>query len=115
MDRRQMENTVAGIVRLLGTSLKNRGLYPPSHPLVRTPIEKCCAELTPLFAERAKLALTVADETLVLEGVPIFHLTSSLELFLARLGSIGVPAVIFERGLAPEDIERFVLFLHETK
>jgi len=115
LDRRQMENTIAGIVRLLGTSLKNRGLYPPTHPLVRTPIEKCCAELTPLFADRAELALTVADETLVLEGVPIFHLTSSLELFLARLGSIGMPAVIFERGLAPEDIERFVLFLHETK
>jgi putative nucleotidyltransferase with HDIG domain len=59
--------------------------------------------------------LTVADGTLVLEGVPIFHLTSSLELFLARLGSIGVPAVIFERGLTTEDIERFVLFLHDTK
>ncbi len=110
-----MENTIAGIVRLLGTSLKNRGLYPPSHPLVRTPIEKCCAELDTLFSDRAELALTVADETLVLEGVPIFHLTSSLELFLARLGSIGVPAVIFERGLASEDLERFVLFLHETK
>jgi putative nucleotidyltransferase with HDIG domain len=115
LDRRQTENTIAGIVRLLGTSLKNRGLYPPSHPLVRTPIEKCLAELTPLFAERMELALTVVDGTLVLEGVPIFHLTSSLELFLARLGSIGVPALVFERGLSTEDLERFVLFLHETK
>jgi putative nucleotidyltransferase with HDIG domain len=115
LDRRQTESAIAGIVRLLGTSLKNRGLYPPSHPLVRTPIEKCCAELSPLFSERAELALTVVDETLVLEGVPIFHLTSSLELFLARLGTIGVPAVIFERGLTAEDIERFVAFLHGTR
>jgi hypothetical protein len=45
-----MESAIAGIVRLLGTSLKNRGLYPPSHPLVRTPIEKCRAEIEPLFA-----------------------------------------------------------------
>lgn len=115
MDRRQMESAIAGIVRLLGTSLKNRGLYPASHPLVRTPVEKCCAEFLPLFADRTELALTVSDGTLVLEGVPIFHLTSSLELFLARLGSIGVPAVIFERGVTTEDIERFVRFLHETK
>ncbi len=115
MDRRQTESAIAGIVRLLGTSLKNRGLYPASHPLVRTPIEKCRAEIEPLFADRPELALTVTDGTLVLEGVPIFHLTSSLELFLTRLGSIGVPAVIFERGLTTEDIERFVLFLHETK
>ncbi|GAB4228676.1 MAG: HD domain-containing protein [Deltaproteobacteria bacterium] len=115
MDRRQMENAIAGIVRLLGTSLKNRGLYPPSHPLVRTPVEKCLAELGPFLTERTELALTVSDGTLVLEGVPIFHLTSSLELFMARLGSIGVPSVVFERGVSVEDIERFVRFLHETK
>lgn len=115
MDRRQMESTIAGIVRHLGASLKNRGLYPAAHPLVRTPVEKCHAELLPLFADRAELALTVSDGTLILEGVPIFHLTSSLELFLARLGSIGVPAVIFERGVTTEDIEQFVRFLHETK
>ena len=115
MDRRQMETTIVGIVRHLGASLKNRGLYPSSHPLVKVPIEKCVSELAPLFANRPELALTVVDETLVLEGVPIFHLTSSLELFLARLGSIGVPALIFERGLTAEDLERFMLFLHETK
>jgi hypothetical protein len=68
LDRRQTESAIAGIVRLLGTSLKNRGLYPPSHPLVRTPIEKCFAELGPLFADRTELALTVADGTLDLEG-----------------------------------------------
>ncbi|MCL1925528.1 MAG: HD-GYP domain-containing protein [Syntrophorhabdaceae bacterium] len=115
MDRRQMETTIAGIVRLLGASLKNRGLYPPSHPLVKSPIWKCVAELAPLFANRAELVLTVVDDTLVLEGVPIFHLTSSLELFLARLGSIGVPALVFEKEMTTEDLERFMLFLHETK
>ena len=115
MDRRQMESAVAGIVRQLGASLKNRGLYPAAHPLVRTPVEKCHAELLPLFADRPELALTVSDGTLILEGVPVFHLTSSLELFLARLGSIGVPAVIFDRGVSTEEIEMFVRFLHETK
>jgi putative nucleotidyltransferase with HDIG domain len=110
-----MESAIAGIVRHLGASLKNRGLYPATHPLVRTPVEKCHGELLPLFEGRSELALTVSDGTLILEGVPIFHLTSSLELFLARLGSIGVPAVIFERGVTVEEIELFVRFLHETK
>jgi putative nucleotidyltransferase with HDIG domain len=114
-DRKQLENAIAAIVRLLGASLKNRGLYPATHPLVRTPVEKCCAQLLPLFSDRAELALTVSDGTLVLEGVPIFQLTSSLELFMARLGSIGVPSIIFERGVSVEDVEFFVRFLHETK
>ena len=110
-----MESAIAGAVRHLGASLKNRGLYPATHPQVRTPVEKCRMELAPFFADRPELALTVSDGTLVLEGVPIFQLTSSLELFMARLGAIGLPAVIFERGVSVEDIELFVRFLHETK
>ena len=110
-----MESAIAGVIRSLGASLKNRGLYPVTHPLVRTPVEKCHQELAPFFADRSELALTVSDGTLVLEGVPIFQLTSSLELFMARLGAIGLPAVIFERGVSVEDIELFVRFLHETK
>ena len=82
---------------------------------MRSPVEKCLVELAPFFADRSELALTVSDGTLVLEGVPIFQLTSSLELFMARLGAIGLPAVIFERGVSVEDIELFVRFLHETK
>jgi putative nucleotidyltransferase with HDIG domain len=115
VDRRQTESAIAGVIRSLGASLKNRGLYPTTHPLVRTPVEKCHLELAPIFADRSELALTISDGTLVLEGVPIFQLTSSLELFMARLGAIGLPAVIFERGVSVEDIELFVRFLHETK
>jgi len=115
MDRRQMESAITGVVRLLGASLKNQGLYPATHPLVRTPVEKCLMELAPFFADRPELALTVSDGTLVLEGVPIFQPTSSLDLFMARLETIGLPAVIFERGVSVEDIEMFVRFLHETK
>jgi putative nucleotidyltransferase with HDIG domain len=110
-----MESAIAGIIRLLGTSLKNRRLYPPAHPLVRDPVEKCLAEILPFLADRHELALTISDGTLVLEGVPLFQLTSSLELFMDRLGAIGVPAVIFERGVTVGDVENFVRFLHETK
>jgi len=115
MNRRQQEQTIVNLIRSLGTSLKNRGLYPPTHPLVRTPVEKCFSDILLFFADRQELALAIADETLVFEGVPIFNLTSSLELFMARLATIGIPAIIFDKGLSPEDIERFIRFLHETK
>jgi HD-GYP domain-containing protein (c-di-GMP phosphodiesterase class II) len=115
MDRRQQEQTIVNLIRSLGTSLKNRGLYPPSHPLVRSAVEKCFSDILLFFADRQELALAITDETLVFEGVPIFNLTSSLDLFMARLTAIGIPTIVFEKGLAPEDIERFILFLHETK
>ena len=115
MDRRQQEQTIVNLIRALGTSLKNRGLYPPTHPLVRTPVEKCFSDIHLFFADRQELALAITDGTLVLEGGPIFNLTSSLELFMARLAAIGIPAIIFDKGVAPEDIERFIRFLHETK
>lgn len=115
MNRRQQEQTIVNLIRSLGTSLKNRGLYPPTHPLVRTPVEKCFSDILLFFANRQELALAITDETLVFEGVPIFNLTSSLELFMARLAAIGIPAIIFDKGLSPEDIEHFIRFLHETK
>ncbi len=114
MDRRQQETVIADLIRSLGASLKSRRLYPPSHPSVRTPVEKCFSELLRIFADRSELVLVITDGTLVFEGVPLFSMTSSLELFMERLGAIGAPAVIFEKGLTTADIENFIRFLHET-
>ena len=115
MDRRQQEQLIADIIRTLGTSLKNRGLYPATHPLVRKPVEKCFSDLVPFFGDRQELALMISDGTLVFEGVPLFSLTSSLEHLMDRLVKIGVPAIIFEKELRIQDLENFVRFLHETK
>ncbi len=114
MDRRQQETVIADLIRSLGASLKSRRLYPPSHPSVRAPVEKCFSELLRIFADRSELVLVITDGTLVFEGVPLFSMTSSLELFMERLGAIGAPAVIFEKGLTTADIENFIRFLHET-
>lgn len=115
MDRRQQEQIIGNVIRLLGTSLKNRRLYPPTHPSVRSPVENCFSELLLFFADRREVALVISDGTLVFEGVPVFQLTSSLEFFMERLAAIGIPAVILEKGLTTEEIEGFILFLHETK
>ncbi len=115
MDRRQQELVITNLIRALGTSLKNRGIYPASHPQVRNPVEKVHKDLNLFFAERNELALAIADGTLVFEGVPIFSLTSSLETFMGQLVSVGAPAVIFQKGLSADDLNHFVRFLHETK
>ncbi len=115
MDRRLQETVIAELVRSLGRSLKNRRLYPPAHPLVREPVETCFSNLLLFFADRSELVLVISNETLVFEGVPIFRLTSTLEYFMARLGRIGAPAVIFEKGITPGELETFIRFLHETR
>ena len=115
MKRRDQELLIAGLIRAMGTSLKNRGLYPAAHPLVRTPVEKVHKDLLLFFAELSELVLVITDGTLVFEGVPIFSLNSSLESFMERLARIGLPAVVFEKGIRPEDIDHFIRFLHETK
>jgi putative nucleotidyltransferase with HDIG domain len=115
MNRREQELLITGLIRALGTSLKNRGLYPASHPLVRTPVEKVHKDLLRLFGDQSELVLVITDGTLVFEGVPVFSLTSSLESFMERLSRIGVPAIIFDKRLTAGDLENFVRFLHETK
>ncbi len=115
MDRRQQETVIAGLIRSLGSSLRNRRLYPAAHPLVRLPVERCFSDLLHFFADRPELALVISNDTLVFEGVPLFHLTSTLEYFMRRLAWIGAPAVIFEKGITAAELETFIAFLHETK
>lgn len=115
MERREQELLITSLIRALGTSLKNRALYPLAHPLVRSPVEKVYKDLRVFFADRSELALAITDGTLVFEGFPIFNLTSPLESFVDRLTRIGAPAVIFEKDLTLEDLENFVRFLHMTK
>jgi hypothetical protein len=101
MKRREQEQIIVNIIRSLGISLRNRRLYPPTHPLVRSPVEKCYSDILLFFADRQALALAISDGTLVFEGVPIFKLTSSLELFMERFATIGISAIVFEKGLTP--------------
>jgi putative nucleotidyltransferase with HDIG domain len=115
MDRREQELLITSLIRALGTSLKNRGIYPAAHPQVRIPVEKVHRDLLLFFADRQEIVLVITDGTLVFEGVPIFSLTSALENFMDRLGRIGVPAIIFEKGLTASDLDHFVRFLHETR
>ncbi|MBF8258509.1 MAG: HD-GYP protein [Actinobacteria bacterium] len=115
MERRAQELLITEMIRSLGASLKNRGLYPPSHPQVKSPVEKVFKDLRVFFADRDELALAISDGTLVFEGYPIFNLTSPLEFFVGRLTRIGAPAVIFGKQLELEDLENFIRFLHETK
>lgn len=114
-DRRRREELVAEVVKSLAASLRNRALYPPNHPLVRTPIEKCYSALLPLFAGQKEVALLIADKTLVFEGVPLLQLTTSAAFLMGRLEAIGLPALVIAKEVAPEHLENFVRFLHETK
>src|SRR4030065_195787 len=107
MDRRQQEQAIINVIRLLGTSLKNRRMDPPTHPLVRTPVEKCFSDIFLFFAQRQELALAISDGTLVFEGVPIFNLTSSLELFIERLPPPPPPARRCLQGVCPRGPESF--------
>src|SRR5512137_3113236 len=113
MDRRRQEEVLVSMIRSLGAALRNRSLYPPAHPLVRKPLQDCLEALKPFLAEDPELALAISDGTLVLEGVPIFSLTSSLESFMEHLVNMGVPALIFERGVDTPDLEGLVKFLLE--
>src|SRR4030043_2315686 len=114
MERRQQEQSIVSIIRSLGASLKNRKLYPPTHPLVRTPVDKCFSEILPFFAKQPELALAISDDTLVFEGVPIFNLTSSLDFFMERLAALGIPAIVVGKGVFPDDLDPFIRFPHRT-
>jgi len=115
VDRRQMESAIAGVVRCLGASLKKSGAVPDHAP----PGADACGKVP--RGARSVLRRPVGAGTHRLgrdprpRGSPHLPVDLVPRTLHGAARAIGLPAVIFERGVSVEDIELFVRFLHETK
>jgi putative nucleotidyltransferase with HDIG domain len=115
MNQMEIEERIKEISKSLGGSLKNLQIYPENHPLIRKTINKSFLEFSEIFSKKDEIALAIADETLVFEGTPLFHLTSSLHLFLQTLIDFQIDGLVFTRGLEEKELERFISFLHNKR
>lgn len=115
MERIELEEKIKELTKILGSSLRNLGLYPENHPLVQKATAQAYDLLTALLDSLGELALAIVDETLVFEGTPLFKLTSSLELFIQSLEESGIEALVFHKGLLRTELESFVSILYENR
>ena len=80
-----MREDLAQIITHFTAAMKGMVLYPPGHPAIRTPVEKCTEIMRPLLFQKSHLLLGVVDKVLVFEGVPFQRTNPAIDEFIARL------------------------------
>ena len=91
--------------------LHKAGAYPPNHPVVREAIESVYVQLLALLTERDTLAIGVAHDQLLVDGMATDSHTSVLAELAKRLHRHQVGAVRFQEGVALEELTDLVTTL----
>lgn len=107
--KEKLEQVLIGMI----ASVRNRGLYPSDHPVIRTQAEKLVADFENFFLSRDKVSLAIVEEVLVFEGEPFYQPNIAVREFQRRIEERGVTAVEFYRGLGLEEFNGWIDFLME--
>jgi len=92
-------------------ALHKHAMYPGGHPTLAPAAEGVAARLASLLAERGKLALGVARDQLVIEGVATDPKNPVLHDLADRLHRHQLGAMQFAQGVAPAELEEALKLL----
>jgi HD-GYP domain-containing protein (c-di-GMP phosphodiesterase class II) len=96
------------IVKQLVTAASQAALYSEDHPAAREYIENAFATVTALLARKASFAISVREEMLVYENIPLYRLSVSARKFIDLLKAKKVHGMIVSRGILIEELAHFV-------
>ncbi len=83
-------------------------------PRVKTHLDHLVRQLDVHLEEHAFLQLSVGREAILYQGKPVLELRGNRGLLAAILDAGGVAEILFRRGVARAEIERFVQALHRS-
>jgi len=92
------------ILKNLNASLKNKKLYPPSHPAVASAVRKLCQLLTDSLRDKTSMVTALVHGALVFEGNPVPDSEALYPEILKYLAEKKSDALIFEKGLTEKEI-----------
>ncbi len=99
---------IAELLRLLCLAESNIGMYSADHPVARRFIKSAFDQLSLLLKERkGPLAITIADDRFVLDGLPMEIRNPMVAKFAHRLAEIHINTLFFQPNLTYEDFEAF--------
>jgi hypothetical protein len=89
----------------LSIAVHRHAMYPGNHPSLAPTIAAVVRSAERLMADRPKLAIGVARDQLVIEGVSTDTRQALLRAFADRLHRHRLGAIVFQRGLDPAELQ----------
>lgn len=99
----------------LMSSLQTARLYPSWHPEFKKSVDKAYASLQEALNERQELVIGIIGEELVFEKEIFFDLSKIGKPAVTYLKERGIERIQFNRGLAPDELGKFISFLVTPK
>lgn len=96
------------IVKQMVTAGSQAFLYSGEHPAVREYVERAYATMRDILAGKESFAISAREGMLVYENVPLYRLSMSARKFIDYLEAKKVHGMIVARGLAFEELLKFV-------
>jgi putative nucleotidyltransferase with HDIG domain len=96
------------LVRRLAAAMRAAQLYAPTHPLVAKSVAGLTELLGTLLASSPSLTIGIIGDDLVVADVPIPNAAENLGELMRRLRQSGVERIVFDRGVAAEEVATLV-------
>ncbi len=96
------------IVKQMVTAGSQAFLYSGEHPAVREYVERAYTTMREILVRKESFAISAREGMLVYENIPLYRLSMSARKFIDYLEAKKIHGMIVARGLAFEELLRFV-------
>jgi hypothetical protein len=110
-ERSALSRELSDFLIELAIALNKHGIYPEGHPSLVPAAGRVLLRLEPLFAERPGLAIGIARDRLLIDGVATDPDSAVLRELAIRLHRHQLAAVSFQRGLSEAELHAVLSML----
>lgn len=96
------------VVRALGAAISQRRMYPPEHPIASQALASLASSLGHILKVVPEWRLAIVGGKLVASGLSIEERGEGLAPFVDGLKARGIDTIAFKRGVADEELRRFI-------
>lgn len=107
ISKQQLEAVITTMLQ----TVKNIELYPPAHPSVQAPLEKCCAGLGDILRLKGSVTMGIVEGVLVFGDVPFYSTQPAVKEIQARIEGRNINALEFQDGLESRELYDFFVLL----
>ncbi len=102
------QDFLADTIKQIHLAIKNNASYPGDHPAFSRAADKSYETLMSLLDQEATLTLSVSDNKLLVDDVPIDGKTASMVNLATELDQRAIDSITFYRGLTLTDFKAFL-------
>lgn len=98
----------------LGLVFSHSSLYGLSHSVTAQALEKCFKLLGEVLAEKEEINISVAEEELLINGLPVESATPAVHALVQRLTGLAIASFSLTRGISAAELGNVVELLQAT-